>query len=253
MDSNKAKSILRLYRPGVDEVTELVSEALALVDNEPELKAWYERHLDNEDAISGQFDSIAIPSDLKDQLIQQFNEKDDENTNTDPALSKRHSWLAPLAIAASLLLIVLSWGLFEPTAKPSFSQFQQDMIAFASQPYEMDITVEDLTLINQEFGKANWPTTYVTPEPLNTMHALGGVTQLWDDKKVSIVCLEDEAGKYIWLFVTKLSVFGEDSSAVLEPMLISEKPLLTHTAWQDQRFHYYMVAEGDIDFINSYL
>ena len=253
MDSNKAKSILRLYRPGVDEVTELVSEALALVDNEPELKAWYERHLDNEDAISGQFDSIAIPSDLKDQLIQQFNEKDDENTNTDPALSKRHSWLAPLAIAASLLLIVLSWGLFEPTAKPSFSQFQQDMIAFATQPYEMDITVEDLTLINQEFGKANWPTTYVTPEPLNTMHALGGVTQLWDDKKVSIVCLEDEAGKYIWLFVTKLSVFGEDSSAVLEPMLISEKPLLTHTAWQDQRFHYYMIAEGDIDFINSYL
>ncbi|PSW16407.1 hypothetical protein C9J01_05260 [Photobacterium rosenbergii] len=253
MDSNKAKSILRLYRPGVDEITEPVSEALSLVNNKPELKAWYEKHLVNEDAISGQFDSIAIPSGLKDQLIQQFNEKDDENTNTDPALSKRHSWLAPLAIAASLLLIVLSWGLFEPTEKPSFIQFQQDMIAFATQPYEMDITVEDLTLINQEFGKANWPTTYVTPEPLNTMHALGGVTQLWDDNKVSIVCLEDEAGKYIWLFVTNLTVFGEDMNAVLEPMLISEQPLLTHTAWQDQRFHYYMIAEGNIDFINSYL
>ena len=250
MDSNKAKSILRLYRPGVDEITEPVSEALSLVNNKPELKAWYEKHLVNEDAISAQFDNIAIPSDLKDQLVHQFREKDKEKAKLNPVLSKRNAWLA---IAASLLLIVLSWGLFEPSEKPSFSQFQQDMIAFATQPYEMDITVEDLTLINQAFGKANWPTAYVTPEPLNTMHALGGVTQLWDDNKVSIVCLEDEAGKYIWLFVTNLTVFGEDMNAVLEPMLISEQPLLTHTAWQDQRFHYYMIAEGDIDFINSYL
>ena len=253
MDSMKAKSILRLYRPGIDENTELVSEALALVKEVPELKAWYEKHLDNEDAISEQFGNIAIPSDLKDQLAHQFSEKDKKKAKINPSLLKRNSWLTPLAIAASLLLLVLSWGFFEPTEKPSFIQFQQDMIAFATQPYEMDITVEDLTLINQEFGKANWPTTYVTPEPLNTMHALGGVTQLWDDKKVSIVCLEDEAGKYIWLFVTNLSLFGENSSALLEPMLISEKPLLTHTAWQDQRFHYYMIAEGDIDFINSYL
>lgn len=227
MDSMKAKSILRLYRPGIDENTELVSEALALVKEVPELKAWYEKHLDNEDAISEQFDNISIPSDLKDQLVHQFSEKDNNRTKVNPTFLKRNSWLATFAIAASLILIVLSWGFFEPTEKPNFNQFQQDMIAFATQPYEMDITVEDLTLINQEFGKANWPTTYVTPEPLNTMHALGGVTQLWDENKVSIVCLEDEAGKYIWLFVTNLTVFGEDINAVLEPMLISEQPLLT--------------------------
>ncbi|MGF1733911.1 hypothetical protein [Photobacterium satsumensis] len=245
MDSNKIKSILRLYRPDIDEENKPISEALAQVESDPELKEWYKNHLENEDAISAQFDDIAIPIDLKEQLKKQYELKN--------ATPKRSSWLAPLALAASILLIVLSWLDFSLGDKPNFAHFQQDMIAFATQPYEMDIVVEDLDLINKGFAKVGWPTNYITPEALNRLHALGGVTQEWKNEKVSIVCLEDEAGKYIWLFITKLNAFGEDHTAAMNAMLISEQPLLTHAAWQDQEFTYYMIAEGDIEFITSYL
>lgn len=245
MDSNKVKLILRLYRPGIDEETEVISEALSQVEKSPELKAWYKNHLIREDAISAQFNDIAIPIDIKEQLKQQFTQE--------TVTPKRQSWLVPLALAASLMLIILSWTFLPPETKPSFTQFQQDMSAFATQPYEMDIVVEDLDLINKGFAKVGWPTNYITPEALNRLHALGGVTQEWENEKVSIVCLEDETGKYIWLFITKLNAFGEDHTAALNAMLISEQPLLTHAAWQDQEFTYYMIAEGDIEFITSYL
>ncbi|MCQ1059167.1 hypothetical protein LRP52_21765 [Photobacterium sp. ZSDE20] len=245
MDSNTIKSILRLYRPDIDEETKPITEALIQVESNPELKVWYRKHLENEDAISAQFDDIAIPIHLKEQLKKQYEPKS--------TTSKHSSWLAPLALAASMLLVVLSWFNFSTIDKPSFAHFQQDMITFATQPYEMDIVVEDLDLINKGFAKAGWPTHYITPEPLNNLHALGGVTQQWENEKVSIVCLEDEAGKYIWLFITKFSAFGENQAVVLNAMLVSEKPLLTHAAWQDQNFIYYMLAEGDIEFIKSYL
>ncbi|PSU34026.1 hypothetical protein [Photobacterium lutimaris] len=245
MDSNKIKSILRLYRPDVDEETKPISEALAQVESDPELNAWYKKHLENESAISAQLNDIAIPIDLKTQLKKQYAPK---NTT-----SRRKSWLAPLALAASILLLVLSWGKLSPLDKPNFVHFQQDMIAFATQPYEMDILVEDLDSINKGFAKAGWPTNYTTPKALNSLHALGGVTQEWENEKVSIVCLEDEAGKYIWLFITKLNTFGKDRAVILNAKLISEVPLLTHASWQDQTFTYYMIAEGDVEFINSYL
>lgn len=245
MDSNKIKSILRLYRPDIDEENKPISEALAQVESDPKLKEWYINHLKNEDAISAQFDDIAIPIDLKEQLKNQYELKN--------ATPKRSSWLAPLALAASIMLIVLSWLDSSLVDKPNFAHFQQDMIAFATQPYEMDIVVENLDLINKGFAKVGWPTNYITPEALNHLHALGGVTQEWKNEKVSIVCLEDEAGKYIWLFITKLNAFGEDHTAAMNAMLISEQPLLTHAAWQDQKFTYYMIAEGDVEFINSYL
>lgn len=245
MDSTKVKSILRLYRPGLDEKTDSISEALAQTESDPDLRTWYKRHRQNEDAISEQFNDIAIPIDIKEQLKQQFVQK--------TVTPKRQPWLAPLAIAASLILAVLSWVILSPENKQGFNQFQQDMIAFATQPYEMDIVVEDLTLISKEFAKVGWPTNYTPPEPLNALHALGGVTQKWNNKKVSIVCLEDEAGKYIWLYITKLNTFNDHRFVSIDAEIVNDKPLLTHAAWQDKQFHYYMIAEGDVGFINRYL
>ncbi|MBC7005058.1 hypothetical protein BIZ37_21060 [Photobacterium sp. BZF1] len=245
MESKKVKSILRLYRPEVDEETTLVTEALAEVENDPELKAWYSKHLQNEDAIHFQLSGIDVPVGLKEEINLQYSKKKVTKT--------RSPWLAPLAIAASLLLLVLSWGIFSPKESGHFADFQQDMVAFATQPYEMNIKVEGLELINQGFANADWPTNYVTPVALNSLHALGGVAERWQGEKVSIVCLEDDAGKYIWLFITKLNTFSNEKTIPLPAEVIKDKPLLTHTAWQDKQFNYYMIAEGDIAFINSYL
>ncbi|WEM44361.1 hypothetical protein PTW35_24090 (plasmid) [Photobacterium sp. DA100] len=245
MDSNSIKSILRLYRPGIDDETQVIKEALLRVENDPELKVWYQTYLQNEEALHQSFNDIAIPPGLKTQLTKQYAKHN--------APAKRNMGLVPAAIAASLMLLVLSWLMIGPEAKPRFTHFQHDMLAFVTQPYEMDIVEDNLASIDQGFANVNWPTGYVLPASLNTLHILGGVMQQWQDEKVSIVCLENNAGKYIWLFVTTLSTFSIDKTIPIEAEVLQRAPLLTHTAWQDQHFTYYMIAEGDIDFIKSYL
>ncbi len=71
MQRDEAKHILELCRPGIDDDRNdpLIAEALALLDTDPELKAWFDEQQALDARIAGVYDAIEPPADLKASIL----------------------------------------------------------------------------------------------------------------------------------------------------------------------------------------
>jgi len=66
MDKNEAKLLLQACRPnGQDDSLPAFAEALALVERDPELKAWWEARKAFDRAIASKLQGVAVPADLR--------------------------------------------------------------------------------------------------------------------------------------------------------------------------------------------
>ena len=70
MDSREAKSILSIYRPGIDDDDPQFTEALAEAERNPELRAWLFEQGKSYNDIREKLRTITVPDDLREKIVR---------------------------------------------------------------------------------------------------------------------------------------------------------------------------------------
>src|SRR5882724_12464139 len=119
MDKEQAKEILLRYRPGRDDTVDpQVAEALALLDQDPELALWFERQLRVDDAIRARLREMPVPADLKERILA-------EQKIVRPEFGWRRTLLAAAA-GVVLLGVLVEWIALRPeTVDSRFSVYRE--------------------------------------------------------------------------------------------------------------------------------
>ena len=243
MDKHEAKEVLALFRPDTDEISSNVSEALEVVRQDTELATWYEHYCELENAISASINSIPVPDDLRERIC-----------SNRPPMGRVIRWSPPhvLARAAAVILIVGA-GVWLLAARQDrgFDGYRQRMVSLVADDYQLTVEVDSLEAIRQAFAAKAWPSDYTVPDGLKSVEVEGGNALRWRGRKVSMLCLETEDDKYLWLFVAETSDVRDPPEAA--PLEIMQVDRLMTAAWSDDDYVYLLAVEGDRAFLSEHL
>src|SRR5882724_4265510 len=129
MDKEQAKEILLRYRPGRDDTVDpQVAEALALLDQDPELAVWFERQHRVDDAIRARLREMPVPAGLKERILA-------EQKIVRPEFGWRRTLLAAAA-GVALLTALVEWIMLRPASMDTkFSAYREQMVRTVSDSY----------------------------------------------------------------------------------------------------------------------
>jgi hypothetical protein len=209
VNSNQAKDVLLLYRPGTDDREDPeIAQALELVKRDPELATWFTHHCAFQQAAAGAFDRIHVPEGLRQQILSE---------------RKAHFNLGfkkPIAVLAGVLVVLLiSAGVYHFSSRTAqnnaFSNFRTRMAGKVLREYPaMDLVTNSLVAI-QGFLAAKGYGNYTLPAQLSQVSGTGCAIFPWHGKKVSMICMN--SGKNGAPKTPDLFLFVVDRSAVKNP------------------------------------
>ena len=242
MDSQRAKEILRAYRPGVDDADPQVVEALAQAKRDVELSRWLEQENAADAAIRAKLRDVAVPVGLKTRILANA-------TAETPAVAwwrRRPVWLAAAAIVLLVELII-----YLPHLRPAnaFTTYRTGMVQFVAAGYRMDLRADNFDALRQRFVKDGWPSDYVVPSGLTRLSVNGGCECQWRGNKVSLLCLRAKDHD-VWLFVAERSAVWNAPST--SPIFAHEGRIAT-VSWTAGHLTYVLATEGDEAELKSYL
>ncbi|HUI07668.1 MAG TPA: hypothetical protein VL486_11765 [Verrucomicrobiae bacterium] len=250
MDSQQAKRVLWLYRPGVDDADPQFAEALAQVEHDPDLQRWLDEHCAEYTALRAKLKDIRVPADLPDQILGE--------RPVDAPIPWWRSRLALGTAAAVVVVLLLHSVLFHhgqrghvPNPRATFAAFRDDMVYYADAGYKLDIKSFSLDELRQVFASNGWPSDYTVPPGLTELAVRGGCLTKWNEHKVSMLCLTAANDHKVWLFVVARSALS-DAPAQSTPKIATQDIFCT-ASWSESNKTYLLVAEGDEPFVRSLL
>ena len=200
MDSQRAKEILALYRPGsTDAVEPPMAEAIEQAQRDPELVAWLEQQKSVNAAIRAKLKAIPIPRGLQRQII--LSRKESPRAAPLPGAVK-------IAAAAVALVIVSAsaWFAFSPTpSQVSFQNYRERMVGKVQRgvPY-MQMFATNQEEILDYCRKQGGPADFVLSTNLEHLAAIGGAVLNWNGQKVTLLRFnagEEGTTNDLWIFV----------------------------------------------------
>jgi hypothetical protein len=254
VNRDEAKIILQLYRPNTADAQDpQIAEALALAKQDPELARWLEEHRARQNVLRQKFRQIAAPAGLKEQIISE-----------QAAFSKKNSRREKMVLVGALTAIVVSLAFLAQSWLPQrgggddkFSTYANQMAGVALRGYSMDLMTNNPAQIRAYLAQQHAPSDYVLPAPLQTIAVTGCAVEVWQDKKVSMICFS--TGKPLppgqqgdlWLFVVDLkSVKAAPASA--SPQFAKVNQLAT-AAWTEGGKLYFLGTAGNEPAIRKFL
>lgn len=204
MNLDEAKQILLLYRPGTrDEEDPQIAEALTLAKSDAELSRWLTAHVANQQKLRKQFQQIAPPAGLMEQIVSEA------AANRRMALNRSKLTRIFLASAVCLLILIpgILWMHHLRPADNTLAIFQDEMAGFALRGYAMDLQTNNAGQIQGYLQQKQAPADYRLPEPLTQASLVGCAVENWQAGKVSMICfrtgqpLPPGSQNDLWLFV----------------------------------------------------
>ena len=197
MNTAEAKKILIACRPGTDDLRLAEAEgALEFVMRDPELRQWWHDHQQFQRDAKRAFGEIPVPGHLRAQILSRSK------------IVKLPVWRRPVALSAAaaiavILAIVAVWRW--PSSEGSFQTFRSRMVSTVLRQYRMDIETTNMAEIRQFLATNGAPADYVLPQNLNQLPATGAGMLSWQDRRVSMVCLDSRVSGVAFLFVVDKS------------------------------------------------
>lgn len=251
MDSQQARQILELYRPGVDDADPQFAEALALSRRDPELRRWLEEHLAVQRAIADKMREIPVPAGLRDQIVAE------RKIVRVPVAWWRSQFLQGAAAVAVICLSLYalgvqlhSWNSMRK-ARTNFAAFRDQMTYLAAAGYNLDVQSDSLDKLRQEFARKGWPSDYTLPEGLTKLIVRGGCLTKWQNHKVSMLCLKSSDQHGVWLYVIEQKALP-DAPKQSVPQLRTEGTLAI-ASWTRNGETYLLAAQGNEEFLRTLL
>lgn len=263
MNSETAKKILALYRPGTadrndPEIEEALNRARPFPARErgqedsPELSGWFREHCSSYLSIRGKFRAIPVPPTLKERILAEHKAR-----ATPPPEVIHFRPMTILQMAAALVvcmgLAVLLWR--SHGRQVDFSTYRSRMTRTALQPYGMDLASHELAVINAYLAAHQAPANYVLPKGVSKAEAVGCAVLKWQGHPVSMICFHSgqpaNAGETtdLWLFVIdRASLLDAPGQA---PVIAPMKKLTTAT-WTLDGKTYLLATDGNEEFLRKY-
>jgi len=194
VNSQEAKRILALYRPGSAEAEEPeLREALEQTRQDPRLRQWFEQYCAFQEAMRQKFRQLEVPPGLNDSILA-------KNKIVAPLVWwRRPAWLA----AAAAIVILLGLSAFWPDQRQGdqFADYRARMVRTASRQYRMDMLTNDHNPIRRFFATNGAPADYVLSKGLEPLSVTGAGLLRWADTRVSMVCFDRGDQQMLFLFV----------------------------------------------------
>jgi hypothetical protein len=163
-----------------------VAEALALCRQDSELAAWLERHCAMQMAIRSQFQAMAIPEGLRQQIISEYTPR------TEPVWWRRPAVLAVAATVLFAIAISAFWLNLPRAAEQdvSFAAFRNRMVRAIVRTYavSMELETNNAAQIRAHLAQRQAPADYRLPERLAQAETVGCGALSWQGKPVAMVC-----------------------------------------------------------------
>jgi len=250
VNSEQAKEILLLYRPGMDEAEDPdFAAALELSRREPQLAEWFRQHREFQQAMCSRFQQIAVPEGLKEQILS-------ERKSATTASRRQTLMVAGFSAAVfCAVLLVLTLHHRQPGEDNSFAHYRAMMIGKVRRDYpKMDIETNNLEAIHTYLA-AQGRGDYVLTPGLAQSAGTGCAVFDWHQKKVTMVCFNsgrNGPGKTpdVFLFVVDASALNhvpQTNQAQVET--INRLPTAT---WSAGGKVYMLTASGDEQFLRHY-
>jgi hypothetical protein len=255
MNDQTAKEILRLYRPGTPDAGEPeYVEALKLVQQDENLRRWFEDQSATREIIRSRLKRIPVPEALYEQILS-------EHPRMNRVVSRRETFALAVFVTATLLIcFTLFW-----TRPPRQAQTQDDLTAFQERIANivlraypaMDIETNDVDAIHEFLTQHTTSGNYTLPEGLSKATAIGCVATSWRGQDVAMICFKSGRAMRpgqnsdVWLFIIDHAAISNAPESAL-PQIADVNRLATGT-WTQNGKTYLLAVDGDEKFLKSYL
>jgi hypothetical protein len=242
MNSDQAKEVLLLYRPGTDDRQDPeMAEAIEATKHDPELAAWFAQHCVFQETAAGAFDRIPVPEGLREQILSE------RKAHFNLGVTKR---IAVAAVALALVVLSLSLARFytKPSENNEFANFRTRMAGMVVRFYpKMDLETNDLATIRSFLASKGGHANYSLPPQLAQASGTGCAILPWHGKRVSMVCMN--SGKNGAPMKPDLFLFIIDRKAIEHaPESSPQKEVvsgLASASWTSGDNTYVLLASGD--------
>jgi hypothetical protein len=205
MTVTEAKRVLIACRPGSADLRSAEAEAaLALMAHHPELREWWERQQSFFQETRRSLRDIPAPAHLREKILSRT------KVVAFPWWRQKIVWSAAAAAIVMLGAIVF-WQ--EPRAENSFGTFRSRVVRSVLREYRMDITTKDMAQVRQFLSTRQAPADYALPAGLASMPVMGAGVLSWQDRKVSMVCLDSITHGPLFLFIVEASSLSKPPAA----------------------------------------
>ena len=235
MDRQEAKLVLQALRPnGMDSTQPAFAEALALVESDPELTAWWEAQQDFDRRVAAKLAEIPIPEDLRSTIVAG---RKIERFTRQPSLLP---WLA----AAALVAILCVAGTFKEVALATGPLPETEYAAAVLPLLHND--APDLAMMSPDHEKiANWLKTQdapmgTLPATMTSLPSVGCQKFTLHGHTVSLVCFTIADGHLVHLFVVDQDAISDPASNA--PAFSQIQGWSTAT-WSDGRMSYMLATQ----------
>ena len=246
MNRDEAKLILQAYRPGGRDTGDpFFAEALAMVEKDVELSAWFVEQQAFDARIIGSIQQVRVPSRLRAEILAE------NKTRPAPLLAWWREIFArqsPAAWAvATLILIVLGVTLFwnHSPFKPGFANYSEQMVDTAMlDQHHVDRDVSDLKIAMASLSMDIAENDLALPGRLERGIGLQGCRALeWHGQKVAMLCFMPKAGGHVDVFMTAASIFPDSPPTDQPRFAVSNGSPIA--SWTHAGEAYLAVSHGD--------
>lgn len=253
MNSQEAKEILALYRPGTADAKDpSFAGALELAKRDAELGGWFEQQCATYISLRGKFLRIPVPAGLKEQILAEH-----KIYTPPPAFWKRPSLLLAAAAMIALLLTLTPLLLQKTNKEKYFAAYENWTAKKALLAYPMGKETDDLEKIRAFLGQGNAPADYTLPAGMQNAKTVGCAILNWQGNPVSMLCFHS-GGQLgpgeksdLWLFVIDhAAVPGAPSTNAPIPARVNGQ--LTAASWTQGNKTYILAGRGNEEFLRKY-
>jgi hypothetical protein len=243
MNSQEARQVLLLYRPGTADAEDpQIIEAIGCARRDPALAQWFEQHCAFQKALRSKLRQIEVPAHRKLALLV-----------SKPMVRPPAWWHNPvwLAAAASLVLLLGLAGIWaKPRGSASFVNFQSRMVSTALRQYRMDVVTNDMSEVRRFLAAGGAPADYGLPGGLERLRLTGAGLLRWSNHPVSMVCFDRGDNQMIYLFVLNRSALSNPPPQM--PQLAKVSEMMTASWTRGDRI-YLLAGPEEPDFAGKYL
>jgi hypothetical protein len=233
MNRRDAQDILLACRPGTPDLqSEEARAALDEVRRDPELAAWWARQQAFHEQARHTLRHLPVPDGLPDRILSHCKTVELPWWRTTTFLSA----------AAAIVVLAITIALFWKTApRDPLPTFRSRMVRNVLRQYAMDIQTNDVTTIRTFLAERSAPADYQVPPPLSARPLIGAGVLSWQERKVSMVCIDSQTQGTLFLFVANDPLLKRppgqtDYSAVSDLMTVS---------WSEGDKTYLLAGYGD--------
>ena len=249
MDSDRAREILLLYRPGTSDAKDTeFAEALEQAKRDPELARWFEAHSAQQSLVRRHLKQISVPEELRQRILDQVARR------SVIVWWRRPAFHALAAAAAIVLVAGLTWLWTRPSSGNRFADYRDQIVRGVQRFYDMnsmDMLTNDLTEIRGYLAKNSAPSDYVLSTPMEKLPGIGCNILKWRSNKVSLVCLDFGNKDILYLFVVDRSAVP-DPPPTGSPQFVRIRKLMS-ASWSHENRVYILAASGEEDLLRRFL